>query len=483
MPWSFGDSSIQDIQNSKIYQLARTLLQDSIAPEDVYNGRALESKIRNTFAKVAESNPYSMALFPMQRLPPEIRNIIWEYVDFKTAAGAFTIVTGETLRLAKSLNWPDRREISLHSGSQISLKMISVFGTSYIQAFEHGDITNTITGVVDRLSFVIALGGICAIKLFGTGWDSGWLGKIPVTKPVWHGTIPEIGSSLTCSFNHLYCTRISGLGVITSQILWDQPTVPVSLTLPRTANLHSDQPRPDLISSPQTRYFRYLPLLEGNEYATGLAMYHSGNGIVGLEAHFTRTSRLSGSRNGCPIYFPLGSKERIDFVWRRVQNTSSVQATPSLTIHTTLGRTCSFGSYVLPRLVQDGKYEWIPFDIRGYITGFYFETPTTVLSTWTGPDAGLYLSFARLGGLKEVQLCRLGSRCTGIMIHYFHSPPVVLGQWHTSFLSKHSSIDVRNVSTMHVERSKSGGYYIVSNITFSADENRDGKPDTFSINE
>jgi hypothetical protein len=79
----------------------------------VYSGRALESKIRNTFAKLAESNRYSSALFPMQRLPIEIRNIIWEYIDLRTAAGAFTIVTGETLRLAKSLNWPDCREILL----------------------------------------------------------------------------------------------------------------------------------------------------------------------------------------------------------------------------------------------------------------------------------------------------------------------------------------------------------------------------------
>ncbi|KAH6718637.1 hypothetical protein BKA61DRAFT_427575, partial [Leptodontidium sp. MPI-SDFR-AT-0119] len=77
------------------------------------------------------------------------------------------IVTGETFRLAKSLHPPDRREILLNPGSQISLRTISVFGTSYIQAFEHGDITNTITAVVDRLGFVVALGGICAIKLFG----------------------------------------------------------------------------------------------------------------------------------------------------------------------------------------------------------------------------------------------------------------------------------------------------------------------------
>ncbi|KUJ22117.1 uncharacterized protein LY89DRAFT_394568 [Mollisia scopiformis] len=109
----------------------------------------------------------------MQQLPIEIRNIIWEYVNLRIVASAFTIVTREILRLAKSVNWLDRREILLNLGSQISLKMISVFGTSYIQAFEHGGITNTITSVVDRLSFVMALGGICAIKLLGTGWDSG----------------------------------------------------------------------------------------------------------------------------------------------------------------------------------------------------------------------------------------------------------------------------------------------------------------------
>ncbi|KUJ22118.1 uncharacterized protein LY89DRAFT_394580 [Mollisia scopiformis] len=119
----------------------------------------------------------------------------------------------------------------------------------------------------------------------------------------------------------------------------------------------------------------------------GLVIYYFGNGIVGLEAYFTRTSRLLGSRRGCPIYFPLSSKERIDFVWRRVYNKSPVNKAPALIIHTTLGRTCSFGSHVLPGLVQDDKYEWIPFDIRGYVTGFYFECDHLA---YNPPDPGIY---------------------------------------------------------------------------------------------
>jgi hypothetical protein len=145
----------------------------------------------------------------MSRLPIEIRNLIWGYVDLRTAAGAFTIVTGEIFRLAYSLAWPSRRDISMVPGSQISVKTISVFGISYIQVFENKESTITVPDVVKRLSFITVLGGICAIKLFGTNWETDWLGKTPITGPTWYGTMLEIDSSLTCTYNVRRCLVLS----------------------------------------------------------------------------------------------------------------------------------------------------------------------------------------------------------------------------------------------------------------------------------
>ena len=84
--------------------------------------------------------------------------------------------------------------------------MITVFGTAYIQDLDNGKSSTVIPGVVTRLSFAMVLGGICAIKLFGIGWDIGWLGKIPNKGRIWYGTVKygtvkEMGAGLTCSYN------------------------------------------------------------------------------------------------------------------------------------------------------------------------------------------------------------------------------------------------------------------------------------------
>ncbi len=79
--------------------------------------------------------------------------------------------------------------------------------------------------------------------------------------------------------------------------------------------------------------FGYLPLYEGEEYATGLSAYISNSGIVGLESHFRRVSRLSGCRNGCAIYFPLYTAEHISHVWLRiVHGGSNALCVPTLTV-------------------------------------------------------------------------------------------------------------------------------------------------------
>ena len=174
----------------------------------------------------------------------------------------------------------------------------------------------------------------------------------------------------------------------------------------------------------------------------------------------------------------------------------------------------SFGPYILPQLVMSNMYKWILLDKPGIITGFYFEKPIAspliirlgVTSDrnlgskrhlnliycacnapylpLVGPNAGLFLSVAILSDLRKVELCQVGNRCTGVRIHYFYAPPVVLGQWHTSYLSQHTSIyngNTDNAYTIYFKTSKSGHHQVVTDVSFSADKSDDGDYRCFNL--
>lgn len=109
---------------------------------------------------------------------------------------------------------------------------------------------------------------------------------------------------------------------------------------------------------------------------------------------------------------------------------------------------------------MDGDYKWILLKSKGCITGFYYEVPISspiirklavtsdaapqsdlpfvaeypmvgLPSTpISGPSAGLFLSTAILSNLRRVELCRIGNRCTGLLIHYLNGLSTALGQWH-----------------------------------------------------
>jgi hypothetical protein len=81
------------------------------------------------------------------------------------------------------------------------------------------------------------------------------------------------------------------------------------------------------------RFLRYISLYNGAEYISGLTLYHGPSGIVGLEAHFTRTSQLSGNRDGRALYFPLYPEEKIAYTWLRIINFPSLAFySPALTV-------------------------------------------------------------------------------------------------------------------------------------------------------
>jgi hypothetical protein len=163
-------------------------------------------------------------------------------------------------------------------------------------------------------------------------------------------------------------------------------------------------------------------------------------------------------------------------------------------------------------------YEWILLDTRGYIAGLYYETPGIPIITRLGvtgdglvlsemppnvvpqylecdapelstggPGTRLFLSVANCSDLKRVEVCRVGNRCSGMLIHYFTAIPVVLGQWHTHH-SKHDCIfqssgpGIDNPSAFYFKTSTSGDHDIITDISFSPYMSEDGPYHALSLN-
>jgi hypothetical protein len=167
---------------------------------------------------------------------------------------------------------------------------------------------------------------------------------------------------------------------------------------------------------------------------------------------------------------------------------------------------------MLPKQVLDNKYKWILLDRPGSITGFYFEWPNSAVIMRigvtrdsnlvtigspnlkfmacsaprlprVGPNAGLFISVAVLSSLRKVEICRVGSRCTGLKLYYHQKPTVVLGQWHTHF-SQHISLNSCNgtdILGIRFKYSRSGGHQIVTDISFGADTSDDSNSSYFGL--
>jgi hypothetical protein len=92
-----------------------------------------------------------------------------------TPYSAFTLVTGETLRLVRELYCSLSRDIILEQGLRLSWQKISVFGTEYLREFiinkdSKGDFK--LPGDTTAVRYIMSIGGICAIRLFGIKWES-----------------------------------------------------------------------------------------------------------------------------------------------------------------------------------------------------------------------------------------------------------------------------------------------------------------------
>lgn len=164
--------------------------------------------------------------------------------------------------------------------------------------------------------------------------------------------------------------------------------------------------------------------------------------------------------------------------------------------------------------METKQYIWILLKSKGHVSGLYYEDPGSrkiitklgisddgispkatllnpqyycacVIPGIAGPNVGLFLTVATLSDIRKVDLCRIGSRCTGILIHYHTGLKAVLGQWHANGFSKKSCIYDGSRSFTKIcfrmvasKRHKMDFGKMVSDISFSEDNSEDVMKDS-----
>ena len=477
----------------------------------------------------AELQPLFLA-----RFPAEIRAVIWYYAQYSAYAG-FLRVTGETSPLARQLRKPETVTLEMKDGATLLPMEVSIFDTSYIHTLdvqiptsELFDLEQKLKGVTS-IKFIASQGGICALKPYGEAWEGRWLGEIPAAGPnqLWYGNATNAEGKFKFTYTvsiHFslanICLTIQDLNLMEiksaaemdpeteiekKQIVWDRPDHPPIDTLsdPGSALFDYDPQRDfdDAASERQpfshVRMFKYLPFMKGRDYMTGLTIYcgtaggDDGLRMTGIEAHFGPTSQLSGSREGCAMYFHFSPGEKIAYMWlRSCGDPWSGYLRPSLVvrplflfplqsshlqIQTTFSCRHHFGPYLSPEWIEEDAFDpywWIRLENKGHIKGLFYEQPihnpyfrsigiiddptplrvpalmpqyhnwpNSRCPRWIGtPDKDLYISTAYLDPLEEITVCKVGERCTGMMIRFSVSRITVLGQWQQECRSQHVCI-------------------------------------------
>ena len=193
---------------SDLYKLVRSIEKSPFWHRIVEENGKLDSEasLQALLANPYCTTPDLQPLF-LSRLPAELKSYIWGFIPSRTAYSAFLLVAGEVSRLACHFRGSTDWIIGFDEGSRLSTKMITIFGTEYIQhLFEEPDDRESessleILGVVNGLKFITEFNGVCALKLLGHEWESDWIGRIPTTGRLWYGIIQGILQGIRCHYN------------------------------------------------------------------------------------------------------------------------------------------------------------------------------------------------------------------------------------------------------------------------------------------
>ncbi|ESZ96609.1 hypothetical protein SBOR_2976 [Sclerotinia borealis F-4128] len=385
--------------------------------------------------------------FFLSKLPLEIRSRIWSYVGFRSAYSAFMLVTGETSRLAQQVSRPNIRELIVKPNCYIGVSSINIYGTTYIRDFGRHVTSGTrikISKTVTEIEVVSSVHGICSIRFSGCDWASRWLGRSPKKGRIWYGTI-QLTSNVLIGFHNGLCIEnlTDAYKSDRIQVMWDQPHHP-PVTFDADAAMFSLFEPEQLYQQrlPDLAFFRFVSLIDHGEYISGLTI-----------------------RGAVAVHVSLASGELIGDVWLRLNSDCPFESVPSVLIQTTSGREFTFGPYVGP--VQYKNYSWVLLTHTGCVSGFYFENAPQIRRIGIvsdGKDAPnaetrlpryetckpmppylgnpQFVNDAIIHDLEAVTMCRVGTRCVGILIRYLDAdlPPAILGQWYGPEYSEHTCI-------------------------------------------
>ncbi|EPE25069.1 hypothetical protein GLAREA_11650 [Glarea lozoyensis ATCC 20868] len=502
-----------------IYKLARALTPDtSLWQETPETSHCLDWNKKVDIVASHEVQPLGLS-----NLPIELRVKVWRHVGLMSPYSAFITVISETCRLAHRLRGPSNTLVHWKQGSRLSAQVISVFGTEYIQSLtvDQGcGYTPYEPSGTTYLRYIQSCGGICAIQLVCNSRNSGWIGKIPTGNCIWYGHVVGEGSTLKFESNDLHSINISLADANDSDtVLWDQQDPSLSLVDKRPLSFIFDQETGHPLRIDQGKFFRYLSFYNKNQYARAITVYISAyKKIVGAEAHFATTSRVSGKRSGCALHFPFYPGEKIAFIWIRLLSSSIhiyhreyFDMLSAIMIQTTMGRLHTFGPHISP----DGTFKYLPglskwnlLHHTGSITGVYYrnvsagdkilclgvtssdEYPSATplglqkdhfpISSWRHLVPGrlenkdMFISIATLRGVQEVKTCHIENRSIGLWLQYDDDRANVFGQGRTTPDTRHTCVYDNTyppITQVHFEvfKSKSSKYQVVTNVFFSLD--------------
>ncbi|KAJ8067102.1 hypothetical protein OCU04_004477 [Sclerotinia nivalis] len=331
--WEFGHDNLE-----LLYQMG-TSLQPASAwqmPAEMkgplYPQVNCDNLLSGVDSKTAMFQPLQIA-----KLPPEIRCRIWNFVGPTSAYSAFMILIGETSTLARQMRAPAVRELAIKPGYYLEPSIINMYGTQYIQALvtqKDSSLGVKVVGTVTKIQVVSSVHGVCSIRLLGRNWESKWLGTIPRMGPRWYGEITLENNVLVCFYNGLAIEEVAGNHQPhMRQVMWDRPDHPGAAFDADGALFTFFAPQ-ELYRriQPVLGFFRFIPLTAGDVYASGITVHFLSRFMTGIEAHFSTTSHLVGSRSEMAVYFPLASSERISNVWLRFDTFAATASAPSMLV-------------------------------------------------------------------------------------------------------------------------------------------------------
>ncbi|RDW92736.1 uncharacterized protein DSM5745_00058 [Aspergillus mulundensis] len=380
----------------------------------------------------------------LRRLPAEMRVMISDLVP----PCWYLIVLGETRRLLQRFRETYRSQpIHLNLSKEAWILETSYRGSSYVSQISAEPLESTTTtalrhiklpDTIDKILLSVDGIGIRAIR-FLDNKSSPQVDGSPWYKIIDGGYMPAIATNVTLDGIFVRDLQLAEGSSSKSRIMWSSPVQPKF----HPWNFHNHK---------DTHRLHYQPL---DANIKGLLVCCAGSRMFGihassdtpgaLEKFIAEMSRRVTELYKHWVYFPLNSREKVTGAWiRKFELPIGSAADPALILHTSRGRTVTFGPQYTGNVLPLCEYRPLMKAGDGPVTGIFHDgfdpasrskcvaelgvtcalpvtdetesplevppdihiEPPPVPPGQGGPTCTWYLSKVPLKGLLHVQLCR-----------------------------------------------------------------------------